>query len=63
MPIGWMRNGGIIHEVTKMQIEYRDEIGIVTETVDEDGVSFCDGKAYFNDKTVEITALVSIREV
>lgn len=48
---------------TEMLIAYQDEIGIVTETVDENGVSFCDGKAYFNDKVVEMTALISIREV
>ena len=48
---------------TEMLIAYQDEIGIVTETVDENGVSFCDGKAYFNDKVVEMTALISIKEV
>ena len=48
---------------TEMLIAYQDEIGIVTETIDENGVSFCDGKAYFNDKVVEMTALISIKEV
>lgn len=48
---------------TEMQIIYQDEIGIIAETIDENGVSFCDGKAYFNDKVVEMTALISIKEV
>lgn len=48
---------------TEMLIAYQDEIGIVTETIDENGVSFCDGKAYFNDKAIEMTALISIKEV
>ena len=46
-----------------MEVIYRDEIGVITEIVDEDGVSFCDGKAYFNDKAIDMNALVQIREV
>ena len=32
-----------------MTIIYRDEIGAVMRTVDKNGVSFCDGFAYFTD--------------
>ena len=61
----WMMRGGCTPRIieTKMEITYRDEVGTVTETVDSDGVSFCDGKAYFNDKAIEMTALISIKEV
>ena len=43
-----------------IEIAYRDEIGIVTEILDKDGVSFSDGKAYFNDKVIDMIALVCI---
>lgn len=46
-----------------MTVEYRDELGVVTEEVDKDGVSFLDGKAYFNDKVIDMESLVSIKEV
>ena len=45
-----------------MRITYRDEIGYVTEQVDEYGVSFYNGKAVFNDKTVDISLVDSITE-
>lgn len=45
-----------------MFITYRDEIGYVTEKVDEYGVSFYNGKAVFNDKTVDISLVDSITE-
>lgn len=45
-----------------MFITYRDEIGYVTEQVDEYGVSFYNGKAVFNDKTVDISLVDSITE-
>lgn len=45
-----------------MRITYRDEIGYVTEEVDEYGVSFYNGKAVFNDKTVDIFLIDSITE-
>lgn len=32
-----------------MLITLSDVIGIVSVSVDENGVSFCDGKAYFTD--------------
>ena len=45
-----------------MSITYRDEIGYVTEEVDEYGVNFYNGKAVFNDKTVDISLVDSITE-
>lgn len=45
-----------------MTIVYRDEISHVAEKVDEDGVFFCGGKAYFNDKKVDVASIVSITE-
>lgn len=45
-----------------MKITYRDEIGYVTEQVDEYGVSFYNGKAVFNDKEVDISLVDSITE-
>lgn len=35
-----------------MYIKYRDDLGYVVEKVDEDGVSFLEGFAYFNDRKV-----------
>ena len=35
-----------------MLINYRDELGYVVEEIDENGISFVDGVAYFNDKKV-----------
>ena len=46
-----------------MIIIYRDEIGYVTEQVDEYGVSFYNGKAVFNDKEVDIILVDSITEI
>lgn len=37
-----------------MTIFYSDEIGIVSEKVDEYGIDFCDGYAYFNDKKISV---------
>ena len=48
-------------EVSKMTVEYRDELGVVMEEVDKDGISFLEGKAYFNDKIIDMSSLVSIR--
>ena len=61
----WMMKGGCMPRIveTEMGITYRDEVGIITETVDSNGVSFCDGKAYFNDKVINMDSLVSIQEV
>ena len=47
---------------TKMIITYQDEIGILREEIDKYGVSFSDGKAYFNDKAIDMTSLISIEE-
>ena len=41
-------------------ITYRDDLGTVIEEVDEYGVSFCDGKAYVNDKTIPVEAIDTI---
>ena len=49
-------------EVSKMTVEYRDELGVVTEEVDDYGISFLEGKAYFNDKVIDMSSLVSIKE-
>ena len=46
-----------------MIIIYRDEIGYITEQVDEYGVSFYNGKAIFNDKEVDISLVDSITEI
>jgi len=46
-----------------MTVEYRDELGVVTEEVDKDGISFLEGKAYFNDKVIDISSLVFVKEV
>lgn len=46
-----------------MYITYRDEIGYVTEQVDEYGVSFYNGNVVFNDKEVEVFLVDSITEI
>lgn len=46
-----------------MVITYRDEIGVVVEELDEFGTDFCDGVVYFNDKKIEVSAVISIKEV
>ena len=46
-----------------MIIIYRDEIGYITEQVDEYGVSFYNGKAVFNGKEVDISLVDSITEI
>lgn len=45
-----------------MTITYCDDLGIVSEKVDEFGVSFCEGKAHFNDKKIDVDNIVSITE-
>lgn len=44
----------------KLMISYRDELGMVIEEIDEYGVSFADGKAYFNDKAIPMEYVVAI---
>ena len=46
-----------------MYITYRDELGYVTEEVDEYGISFCDGVAYVNDKKILVENVVEVGEV
>ena len=46
-----------------MTVEYRDELGVVMEEIDKDGISFLDGKAYFNDKVIDMSSLVFVKEV
>ena len=45
-----------------MFIIYRDELGIVSEEVDEYGVSFCGGVAYVNDKKIPVEAIIEIKK-
>ena len=45
-----------------LKISYRDELGIVIEEVDEYGVSFADGKAYFNDRAIPMEYVVAINK-
>ena len=61
MPID--RHTSVRFVYSTMVVEYRDELGVVREEIDENGVSFLDGKAYFNDKVIDMNALVQIREV
>ena len=46
-----------------MIITYRDNLGIVTEEIDEYGTSFCDGKVYFNDKVIDISAIIEVQKM
>lgn len=61
MPID--RHTSVRFVYSTMVVEYRDELGVVREEIDENGVGFLDGKAYFNDKVIDMENLVSIREV
>ena len=46
-----------------MVITYRNNlVGIVIEEIDEYGISFCDGKVYFNDKVIDISAIIEIQK-
>lgn len=40
-----------------MTIYYADELGIIGEKVDENGIDFCDGFAYFNDTKIAIDSI------
>ena len=46
-----------------MIITYRDNLGIVAEEIDEYGISFCDDKVYFNDKIIDISAIIEIQKM
>lgn len=43
-----------------MKIAYRDELGVIIETIDEYGISFVNGKAYFNDKVIPMDSIIGI---
>lgn len=45
-----------------MIVVYRDELGIVEEKVDEDGIDFLNGNAYFNDKQIPVKDVQRIAE-
>lgn len=45
-----------------MVISYRDNLGVVVEKVDEYGVDFSDGFVFFNDKKIEVSTLVCVKE-
>lgn len=36
-----------------MIIAYFDKVGLIVRTVDENGISFADGKAYFSDGKID----------
>ena len=61
MPIEFL-NHSIRYVTIRMVVEYRDEIGVAIEELDENGISFLEGKAYFNGKVINMENLVSIRE-
>ena len=45
-----------------MFIIYRDELGIVGETINEYGIDILDGIAHFNDKKIPVNNIESIKE-
>ena len=45
-----------------MIVVYRDELGVVEEKVDEDGIDFLNGNAYFNDKQMPMKDIQRIAE-
>lgn len=51
-----------IKGVKVMVISYRDNLGVVVEKVDEYGVDFSDGFVFFNDKKIEVSTLVCVKE-
>ena len=48
-----------------MTIFYRDELGTVEQQINPDGVTFCDGYAYFNaeDNTDERVKVENILQI
>ena len=46
-----------------MYITYRDEVGIISEKIDENGIDFLDDKAIFNDKSIKLSTLVRIESI
>jgi len=45
-----------------MIVVYRDELGVVEEKVNEDGIDFLNGNAYFNDKQIPVKDVQRIAE-
>jgi len=45
-----------------MYIEYCDDLGVVSEAVDEYGIMFRFGLAYFNEKKIPIANVIAITE-
>lgn len=45
-----------------MIVVYRDKLGVVEEKVDEDGIDFLNGNAYFNDKKIPMKDIQRIVE-
>lgn len=45
-----------------MYITYMDNVGTLVECVDEYGIQFNNGFAYFNDKRIDIKNILEIKE-
>lgn len=45
-----------------MYITYMDNLGTVIEPIDEYGIQFNSGFAYFNDKRIDIKTILEIKE-
>lgn len=45
-----------------MYITYMDNLGTAIEPIDEYGIQFNNGFAYFNDKKIEANAVLEIKE-
>ena len=45
-----------------LYIEYCDNIGVISEFVDEYGIRFAFGLAYFNDKKIPVQNIMSIMQ-
>ena len=43
-------------------VAYRDKLGYVMENVKYETIEFLDGKAYVNDKTIDVMDIVRIGE-
>ena len=43
-------------------VAYRDELGYVIENVKYETIEFLDGKAYVNDRTIDVMDIVRIGE-
>lgn len=45
-----------------MYVTYMDNLGTALEPIDEYGIQFNNGFAYFNDKKIEANAVLEIKE-